>query len=69
MNADFNQQLEEIRQGKVEVLRLRLGCRNIGVDGTRSLSTALMNENNKVIRLELSENKIGDDGEMLYQLR
>ena len=49
---DFNQKLEEIRRGDVQVLDLV--NKRIGDGGVLSLSMALMNEKNKVTTLELS---------------
>ena len=60
MNADFNVLLERIREGGMEVLNL--SHKKFGVEGVKSLSTALMNGNNKLIHLTLSWNRIGDDG-------
>ena len=61
MDAEFNRELERIRGGEVEeVLDLRNG--NIGDDGARALSTALIHENNKVITLNLSLYNVGDEG-------
>jgi len=59
MDADFNEKLEEIRRGEVEALKLR--NKNISDDEVRALSIALMNENNKVISLDLSWNRIDHD--------
>ena len=59
--ADFNQLLERIG-GDVEVLDLTGIIYKVGDEGVSSLSTALVNENNKVTWLSLSSNKIGDDG-------
>ena len=60
MDAEFNQQLERILGGGKEVLDLRF--RSIGNEGAHSVSTVLMNENNKVIALNLRQNNIGDEG-------
>ena len=38
MNADFDQKLEAIRQGKIEVLKIAF--KDIGDDGARALSMA-----------------------------
>ena len=62
MDAEFNQQLEieRILGGAKEVLDIQY--RNIGDEEARSLSTALMNENNKVTTLNLRNNKFGRRG-------
>jgi len=49
MDANFNLLIERIRRGTVQILDLR--NKNIGDDGARALSIALMNENNKVSKL------------------
>ena len=41
---------------------LDLSRKEIGDEGVSSLSTALMNENNKVATLDLSRNEIAYDG-------
>ena len=56
MEQDFNQQLEEIRGGTVKFLNLYHD--KIGDNGARALSMALMNENNKVISIDLTFNKL-----------
>ena len=60
MDADFNALLERIGGGGMEVLKV--WNKTIVIDGARTLSIALMNENNKVSELNLSGNDIGDDG-------
>jgi len=54
MAADFDQLLERIRGGEVDVLNLE--SQHMNSDRVRALSMALMNENNEVISLDLSRN-------------
>ena len=60
MDANFNVLLEEIRGGSVEILKL--WNNNIGDDGARALSIALVNTTNKVISIDLSWSNLRNDG-------
>ena len=59
MDADFNQKLQRVRGGTVEVMKF--WNNEIGDEGARALSMALMHKNHKVTTLNLYHNKIGED--------
>ena len=54
MDTDFNEKLERVRGGTVEVMKF--WNNEIGDEGARALSMASKNKNNKVTTLNINHN-------------